>query len=515
MEFDDEGYFKGFIGAPRVAPSLADVFWRKVGTKEQKKRMSLFLPTEYSNFDIDKKGFIYATVSGGAIQKEEAVRRLNPAGKDVLRRTGHILPIGDVKYPTKESHKDASITGRSVFIDVAIQDYGIYNVLDQKRGRIFTYDTNGNLLYVFGGFGNLKDAIKQPVSIEILDKKLLVLDSDAKRIKIFEPTEYALAIQSAIQYYSNGKYDKSAEMWNQVLKQNTNYELAYSGIGRSLLRQNKFKEAMDTYRLGNDPRGYSEALGLYRREVVSDNFSLIMSGIISIILLVFIIKKFRLIDKFKQKINLKIKKGSLLDSLKYALYVIFHPFDGFWDLKHEKRGNLRAAIIILFTLCLTFIFAKQYTGFVFNQTDISKLNIYMEFVSVIVPFILWCGINWAVTTLMQGKGKFRDICIATAYAMTPIIIVRIPLTVVSNCITSKEGAFYFLFLTIATLWSQLLVFFGTMVTHQYSMKRTIFTSILTIIGIGIVLFIGLLFFSVISQVLGFGNSIYSELIYRL
>lgn len=37
-----------------------------------------------------------------------------------------------------------------------------------------------------------------------------------------------------------------------------------------------------------------------------------------------------------------------LHALRYALYVIFHPFDGFWDIKHEQRGTATAATIILF-----------------------------------------------------------------------------------------------------------------------------------------------------------------------
>ena len=35
----------------------------------------------------------------------------------------------------------------------------------------------------------------------------------------------------------------------------------------------------------------------------------------------------------------------MADSINYAFYVLFHPFDGFWDLKHEKKGTIRAAAV--------------------------------------------------------------------------------------------------------------------------------------------------------------------------
>ena len=43
----------------------------------------------------------------------------------------------------------------------------------------------------------------------------------------------------------------------------------------------------------------------------------------------------------------KEKYSRYFGSLKYALYVITHPLDGFWDLTHEKRGSIAAANTIV------------------------------------------------------------------------------------------------------------------------------------------------------------------------
>ena len=139
----------------------------------------------------------------------------------------------------------------------------------------------------------------------------------------------------------------------------------------------------------------------------------------------------------------------------------------------------------------------------------------MEFCSIIVPFLLWCIVNWSITTLMDGKFKFKEIYTTTAYALTPIILINLPLTLVSNMITLEEASFYYLFTIIALLWSALLVFFGMQTIHDYTMGKNTLATIFTIVGIGIVIFIALLFFSVISKLYNFIFGIYTEIMFRL
>lgn len=164
---------------------------------------------------------------------------------------------------------------------------------------------------------------------------------------------------------------------------------------------------------------------------------------------------------------------------------------------------------------MTYVIMRQYTGFIFNPRDLSKLNIMQEILSVVIPFLLWTGVNWALTTLMDGKGTFRDIVITTAFGLTPIILINIPMTIVSNYITLPEGSFYYFFVSLAVVWALSLVFLGTMVIHDYDMTKNLGATALTIVGMGTVLFISLLFFSVVNLMAGFFTSIYLELILRL
>jgi hypothetical protein len=204
-----------------------------------------------------------------------------------------------------------------------------------------------------------------------------------------------------------------------------------------------------------------------------------------------------------------------LNGLRYSFHVIFHPFDGFWDLKREKKGNLKAAITFVILIILTYTIQKQNTAFLFNFNRLEELNVIVDIITVLLVYILWCVSSWCLTSLMDGEGTLKDIAIATAYALVPIVLINLPLVPISYTITADEGAFYHTFQTFSYIWAGGLLLFSTMITHQYSMKKTMLTVICTIAGMGIILFIGLLFFSVIQQILNFAITMYKELRFRM
>ena len=192
-----------------------------------------------------------------------------------------------------------------------------------------------------------------------------------------------------------------------------------------------------------------------------------------------------------------------LRTLKYGFYVIFHPFDGFWDLKKEHRGSVAASFTFIVLTIFMLVVQKQNTAFLFNMNRLETIDV-----------ILWCVSNWCLTSLMDGEGKMRDIIIFTGYSLVPLWLIQFPLIGMSHMITAEEGTFYYVFTTISYLWTGALLLAGMMVTHQYSVKKTLFTTLLTIIGMAILLFIGLLFFSVIQQIATFVMTIYKEVRFR-
>lgn len=203
------------------------------------------------------------------------------------------------------------------------------------------------------------------------------------------------------------------------------------------------------------------------------------------------------------------------DSLKYAFYVITHPFDGFWDLVHEKKGTIAAAITFLVLFLLTRVLKLLLTSFQFISAPVQYLNVFEEMGSLALPFLILCVANWAMTTLFDGKGRFRDIFMAMCYALVPYILIQIPMILVSNMLTFEEGSFYTVFLGISVVWCVFLVFVGLMEVHDYGPGKTFIFMIVTVVGAAVIIFLLLTFFSLLGDAAGYFISLYREIIFRL
>ena len=203
------------------------------------------------------------------------------------------------------------------------------------------------------------------------------------------------------------------------------------------------------------------------------------------------------------------------DSLRYALYVITHPFDGFWDLTHEHRGTLAAANTFLILFLITRVLKLLCTSFQFINSPIQHINVFEEMGSLLLPFLILCLANWAMTTLFDGKGRFIDIYIAMCYALVPYILIQLPMILVSNMLTYEEGSFYSVLLAFSVIWCVFLVFVGLMEIHDYGPGKTFIFLIVTVVGACVILFLMLVFFSLLSDAVAFFVSFYREIVFRL
>lgn len=204
-----------------------------------------------------------------------------------------------------------------------------------------------------------------------------------------------------------------------------------------------------------------------------------------------------------------------IDSLRYSLYVITHPFDGFWDLVHEKRGTIAAANTFLILFLLTRVIKLMLTSFQFISAPTQYINVFEEMASLALPFLILCIANWAMTTLFDGKGRFRDIYMAMCYALVPYILIQLPMVLVSNMLTFEEGSFYSVLLSVSVIWCVFLVFVGLMQVHDYGPGKTFIFMIVTVVGAAVIIFLMLTFFSLLSDALSYFISIYREVFFRL
>lgn len=204
-----------------------------------------------------------------------------------------------------------------------------------------------------------------------------------------------------------------------------------------------------------------------------------------------------------------------LGTLKYALYVITHPFDGFWDLTHEKRGSVAAANTILILTLLARIMKLQFTSFVIQQVYWEGINIFLYLASVLFPLALWCVGNWGLTTLFDGKGTLKQIYMATCYGLTPYPLIQFPLIIFSNVVTYEEKEFYSVLSVVSLIWAALLILAAMIQIHEYTVKKTLLFTVATGAAMLVMIFILLLFFSMISQGVAYFISIGREILFRM
>ena len=251
ISINPDGTFFGFIGAQVAKTSVWDIIWRNFQTKEQRRRSTSTVATEFNNINIDEDGFIYATTSSiSASDQQQAitskstagtyapVKKLSPDGTDVMKRTGFYPPSGEVKVNNTKTAK-LEITGPSTIIDVALGPDGMWSIIDAKRQRVFTYDEEGRLLFAFGDKGNQLGNIQQIKAIGYQGTNMLLLDSQNKNITVLKRTSYGDLLDEAILANRERRYSDAEMYWQEILQRNSNFDMSYVGIGKALYRKGK------------------------------------------------------------------------------------------------------------------------------------------------------------------------------------------------------------------------------------------------------------------------------------
>jgi hypothetical protein len=210
-----------------------------------------------------------------------------------------------------------------------------------------------------------------------------------------------------------------------------------------------------------------------------------------------------------------VKSEIIKEKLQYLMYTIFHPFDGFFEVKYRKKGSSLIATIILILYGIMKCISYQYTGFVMNYNAIFEMNSISIFVSALSVFLLFTVSNWTVTTLFNGKGNMRDIYLVVCYSITPMLIMNGIVAFMSNFVIREEVIILKSLQYIGILWFVLLLLAGLCVIHEYSFGVNLKTLMATAVAAFIIVFIGILFFTLLERIYYFVTSVAQEGIRRL
>lgn len=518
LVMDQNGGFKNFFGGQKVAYNPIEMLWRNFMTEEQIDRTFAFVPTEYNSVCMDSEGFLYvtssaierelqysATISKSTDDQYAPVKRFGAAGVDVLVRNGGYPPSGDISVSMGVKDK-----GPSAIVDCVPGKYGTYTLLDSNRNKLFTYDSEGNLLYAFGGTGSQSGMFEGLCgAVTLSDNRMICIDKVNHNVTVLDQTEYGALLFDVMKLHDERKYSEETAVWEQILLKNQNLDYAYVGLGKALIKDDQYSKAMELFKNASNKSYYSIAFKEYRTELFSSIMLLI--PVIVIALVVGIGFLFSCANKHNKKKSIGAEKKTYVDHLIYSLHLILHPFDGFWDLGHEGRGGLGAALTIFAATCGTLMLQAGCSGYLFSDPI---PNIWAGPLTVTILLALFVIANWSITSLTNGKGTFKQILVASCYSLTPLVLLTLPQIVISHFLLLEEASYITILSGLSFIWVGFLLFTSVIVVHQYSFLRSIFTTLLILLGMIIIVVLALMFFNLLEPMITFFVNYYKEMVYR-
>lgn len=494
------GEFLGFCGSNKIEMTAAVLFnymWKKLLSEDLKTSQSRYVPVEYSGLDIDEEGYLLACSVSGT-DKTESIRRLNAKGNN-------IFPLETVFGDLETSEIGENVVS-TTFTDVTSIGEGVFAALDLALGRVFVYDTEGSFLLSFGTLGNQVGTFKTPVAIASYSDYVYVLDQATNTITMFTVNDYGKTVLDASRSYLKGLYNESIDLWESVLVQNGAFETAYVSIGRSLINLEDYKGAMKYFKLGQSRVDYSRAFQEYRTRLISEWFDVIFIAIIVIAVGLFIFFKFR--KKKKIGYDYEVPDGYF----RRLMLSLAHPVRDMMAFVNNTKGSFWIAPFVAALWFFEKVFTYQMRGFIFNVNDPAKMDIRLLFIGSVGLFVLFILSNWLICTMFSLSGKLSQIATVTSLAILPYIVSSILNTILSNFLTDEEGMFMTIITVLAIAWGVMILFIGLSKIHEANIVLTLVLVLATLLGIFVIVFLVLVFFSLWQQFIDFCTAVIREII---
>lgn len=452
VRIDPEGRFLGFFGANKASPSFMSWVKRLVLTKEQLDKEAANKPRPIARIGLDPEGYLL-TVSPG-MKSAGNIRKLNAGGADALNN--------------RVLFNSANIA------DVASDDNAFLYGLEQAQGEITIYDPQGNALFVFGGkqqFAEVRGRLIYPTGIAVNSQfELAIADSGLKAVQWFKRTAFANDLLTASDLYYKGRYAESELYWNKVLQKNEMFDITSLGLGQIALLKGDYTEAQRLFRDARDVKGYSEAF--WNRRI--DTIKAIMIPVGLAVIAAWAL--YRMLRKFAASALGKLIWPAALRRYgrewKLFGYTFLHPYNGYYQLK----GNKISFAFILSVLLLTVLARAAHvywSGFIFRPIDRSELNLGIELLYIIVPWVTWIMANYLVCSIKGGEGRLREVLQASAFGLSPYLILSLVIIPLTNMVVVEEMIVVRATMQMMLLWTLAHFFVMTQVIHNFEFTETL------------------------------------------
>ena len=508
MKIDEQNSFKGYIGATKLGFSIETMLIRMFASKKQKESLLTKEPPPYLSFALAKDGMLYATTTDEAMGQ---IMKFDMTGSNMFPN------IFYGEYSTDEEGNKTS----PYFADITADKNSIVTAIDQRLGKLYQYDKNGNLICVFGnGIGNMKGQFSVPCAVDIDSKgNVYVLDSQLGTITVYYPTSFIRDIHTAIAVYGTGNYNESERMFQQVLDIDAGYEMAYEGIGRIQVKNQDYVKAMESYKLANDKSGYSTAFSKYRHELFREYFFIVLLCCVAILIgAVFIYKGLK---KASAKIMFcyqkdRVKNNILFYFLPLGICMLFDPVETTYLVKrHRARKNWFSVAVVFVLVALTRVGTVFLTHYPLATADPKNTNLILECGILLIPFLTWAIAQYAVTAIFSGEAKFGEILTLCSLSMVPYILLSIPIALISNILCLNETALYSVMTGIMWIWIAILMLRCLKNSNDYTFGKMILVTLITICTVLLIWIIIILLVAFGGQFIDFIKNVFTELGYAM
>lgn len=489
------GEFIGYIGINKAPTSLRKFFFN-LFVKDSD--LAATLPPTPVNIALDEKSTIYTINKNIA----ETFKRLNISGVNTLG--------GDTWYPD------------TYLSDITIsEDNYVYIV--SEFGDVFEYDAKGNLLFYFNAYDqNLTRSlglVGSPSGVEVdQEGNLYILDKTYNNIQMYQRTAFVNLVHGAVDLYNDGRYLDSKPLWEEILKQNTSFALAHSALGYALFKEGNNQAALDEFYIAKNYSGYSQVYWEIRNDVIQDYGSLWILLLIAFVLVIKVMKTaYQRVPLFAgvHDVVTKVKENKTVSELLFAKNMLRHPVDCCYGIQREGRASYVSAIIIFLLFIVVNLFSSFGTGFLFQSNNGMDGSAFLNELILTGIFVTWVFMNYLISTLNDGEGRFKDIFIASSYSLLPYIIIQLVLTIASHGLTYNESFLYTFTEQIALGWCLINLFICVQNIHNFSFVQTLKNILLTLFAMLLFVLTLFLVYMFSSQLFDFIDSIWKEVIYRV
>lgn len=506
--------FLGFYGANTLESSALDTLsflWDKLTSNEEKQAASVkALPYSFSDFAFDSEGFMVTCTgaTGESRYGKGQIRKISPNGADIMFKRdlkGNTTDSSSMNFLEKTL---VNVSNPQNLVSIAVSPDNYNYVLDSTNGNIYVYDIECNLLSVFGGgIGNGEQLgiFKTANSIIFNGEELLVTDSGNCSITVFEPTRYGTLLRQAQTAYLKGNYDDARTLWQEVISLDRNCQLAYRGLAMAYYNQGDFDASMEAAEIAVDYSVYDMARSALSNQNISDNFVWIL------LVILLIIAAFIFVIVYFKKKN---KKFVTNDKLKLMLNVPFHPFQSFEDLKYNKLGSTKIAIVLTALLYISSVLNVISAGFLYQDTLLRNYNSLFTLGGTVGLLILWSISNFLISSMFSGKGNLKEVYVASTYSLIPLIVFQFIKVILSNFVSVSMSGLISGIETVVILFVFFLLCIAMMKIHEFDLFKFILVALVTIFFMILILFVLLMIAILLKQLGAFAVSVYEEVVYR-